>query len=229
MILRNNTVARRKDLRNDRKKSEYSKLVVLTEPDSLAAESYKELRTQLAPKIDQKQLSSLLITSSESNTGKSVLASNLAILLAQTGYKTLIIDVNFNNPSLDLYFYPSRNSISEYLVSDNPDPIDKYYSFTSVDNLFILSCRKRFVMKPDPFETEQFNTLMTNLNKQFDIILFDGPAALNSIDTQVLSEKVDGTLLVVKRDTTRKKELQLTQTYLNNAGASILGVVMNTL
>lgn len=222
-------MARRKDLRNEKKKSEYSKLVVLTEPDSKATESYKELRNQLAPMISANHLSSVLITSSEAKTGKSILASNLAILLAQTGFKTIIIDVNFNNPSLDLFFYPSRNSISEYLVNDTVDALDRYYSPTSVDNLFILSCRKRFVMNPDPFDSSRFNSLLEELTKQFDIIIFDAPAALNSIDTQVLSEKVDGTLLVVKRDNTRKKELQLTQTYLNNSGANILGVVMNTL
>lgn len=199
--------------------------IVEEKPRSVAAESYKTLRTNIQYSSLDKKISSIVITSSEPGEGKSMTSTNLAVTFAQDNKKTLLVDCDLRKPSVHKLFKISNlKGLSEVLIGSETLE-DSLYLYN--DNLTVLPSGH---IPPNPSEmlsSKAMGNLLTKLKEDYDVIILDSPPLQAVTDAQLLSVKADGTILVLKANTTKKESVFQAKELLEKVGANILGIVLN--
>ncbi|UCE05630.1 MAG: polysaccharide biosynthesis tyrosine autokinase, partial [bacterium] len=171
------------------------RLITHFAPKSPISEAYRSLRTSIQYAKADTQLKTIVVTSPGPQEGKSTTVANLAITIAQTGTKTLLVDTDLRRPVLHSIFNLSRSKgISNYLVGKVglEDTIFK----TDIDNLYVMPCG---TLPPNPSEllgSKAMKECVNELKSHFDIILFDSAPIMAVTDAAVLSSTVDGVILV---------------------------------
>lgn len=200
-------------------------LVVETKPKSVIAESYRTLRTNIQYSSFDKKYKSIVITSSEQGEGKSTTAANLALSLAQGEKKVVLIDCDLRKPSIHKKFKVSNaTGLSDVLIGK------ELLSNTLKrrgENLFILTSGK---IPPNPSEmlsSKAMSNLLEELKEDFDYIIIDTPPIQAVTDSQILSTKVDGTLLVIRAKETKRESVHNAVNLLKKVNAHIIGTVLN--
>lgn len=192
---------------------------------SISAEAYKSLRTNIQYSSADKKIKSILVTSADPAEGKSTISSNLALSFAEEDKKVILIDCDLRKPSIHKHFRISNAlGLSDLLVGKA--------SFNEVitqfnEKLTILSSGK---VPPNPSEmlgSKNMSTLLYELKTKYDVIVLDSAPLQMVSDAQILSTKVDGTILVIKYKTTKKDTLLQAKNLLESVRANILGIVLN--
>jgi polysaccharide biosynthesis transport protein len=184
---------------------------VLKEPRSVFAESYKALRTALLLSSVGGPPKKVLVTSSISDEGKTTTAVNLALVLAQSEKRVLLIDGGLRT------YLAGRNS-GEELLGRGPLP-----------NLAVITAGP---IPPNPSEllsSERMKALLDVLGGQFDIIICDSPPILSVTDSRLLSRLFDGTILVTRGAKTTYEMARRSLKLLRGVNAHVLGIVINAL
>ena len=189
-------------------------------------ESYRSLRTSILLSNSGKPPRTILVTSSVPGEGKTTTVANIGIVLAQTGARTLLVDLDMRKPSLDDKFNcTGEKGISSYL-SGNSD-LSSLIRPTTYPNLFILPAGFR---PPNPAEligSDKMELGLKLLGDYFKYIVVDSPPVLAVTDALVLSPRVDGVVLVVQGGSTSKDVVRRAGGHLMDVGARILGAVIN--
>lgn len=199
--------------------------IVEDKPKSIAAEAYRTLRTNIQYSSFDKDLRTVVVTSSEPGEGKSTTAGNLALSFSQAERKTILIDCDLRKPSLHKRFKISNLiGLSDILIGKEhiEDALKKHN-----DNLYVLTSGK---LPPNPSEmlgSNAMGKLLEELKACFDIIVLDSAPIQAVTDAQILSTKVDGTILVVRAEKTKKDSVIQAKELLQKVGANIVGVVFN--
>jgi len=199
--------------------------VMLTNPDSLAGEAYRQVRTCLLFSGPASQRRSLLITSPSPGDGRTAVALNLAASVAQGGRKVLVVDANFRQPSVsNLFPQAPKSGLSSALVGQG-NWIDNVYEADR--NLFVMSAGP---LPPNPAEllgSEQMRTMIGEMTAQYDQVIFDAAPALVVTDPAVLSTLVDGVIIVVRAGANTFGIVQRTRDMFLRVGAHVIGSVLN--
>jgi capsular exopolysaccharide synthesis family protein len=201
-------------------------LVTLGE-DSPVVEAYKALRTNLLFSSVDKEVKTIVITSAVANEGKSRTAANLAIVLAQAGHRTLLVDADFRRPSQHRIFGRVRNvGLSNLFVQD-----------TSDSSLFVLDEQVRHLVilgsgptPPNPSEllgSAQMKALLARFREGFDYVVMDTPPVNAVTDASVLAASSDAAILVVETNKATYTGVLHAKQSLERVGARVLGSVMN--
>ncbi|WP_143315790.1 CpsD/CapB family tyrosine-protein kinase [Clostridium sp. HBUAS56017] len=199
--------------------------IVEKKPKSISAEAYRTLRTNIQYSSFDKEIRTIVVTSSEPGEGKSTTAGNLAMSFAQAEKRTIIIDCDLRKPSLHKKFKISNLiGLSDVLIGKEKinSAIHEYN-----DNLSILTSGK---LPPNPSEmlgSKSMSKLLQELRNYFDIIVLDSAPLQAVTDAQILSTKADGTVLVVRAEKTKRDSVIQAKALLDKVGANILGVVLN--
>jgi capsular exopolysaccharide synthesis family protein len=192
-----------------------------------AAESFRLLRASLQVAAADRSLRSLLITSSDPGDGKSIVAANLAAVMAQAGHRVLLVDADLRRPSLhELYGVPNEVGLTTLLQDVQAKAADALLP-TGVNGLSLLTSGS---LPPNPGEllvSPAMRARLAELCGLADVVIFDSPPALAVSDAAVLSGLVDSTVLVVNAQRTRGPHGAHTVATLQRAGAHILGIVVN--
>ena len=215
------------------------KLVTINQPRSPISEAYRSLRTAVQfSTIDRTGCAALMVTSPSPTEGKSLTTANLAIVIAQAGYRVLVLDADLRRPVMHKIFGLDNSSgLTEFLChvksNDLEESIDAWsengFHDTLVEGLKVMTCGS---IPPNPSELLGSNTylrLVDSLKKRFDYIVLDSPPVLIVTDSVVLSTRVDTTILVIDADKTQKNQLRQTVDRLREVNANILGIVVNRL
>jgi len=192
-----------------------------------AAEAYKALRTSLLFSTIDRELKTVVITSSAPGEGKSRTASNLAFVLAEAGHKTLLVDADFRRPSQHRNFGRIQNlGLSNLILQD----IDEDAAITMVEgvpNLWLLTSGPT---PPNPSEllgSGRMKELMTRLKSSFTYVILDTPPVNAVTDSSILAASASATILVVEQGSTTLPALGHAKQMLDRVGANTIGVVMN--
>jgi capsular exopolysaccharide synthesis family protein len=200
-------------------------LVSQRQPQSLMAESFRQLRTSLLFASDQ-PVRSLLITSPNPGDGKSTVAANLAIAMAHAGSRVLLIDANFRRPSLGRVFdVPETVGLSNVLVGVNT--IAEAVQATSVENLDVLPGG---VSPPSPAEllgSQSMRQLIVDQGKAYDRVIIDGAPMLVVADNYLLADIVDGIVLVFAAGANTRGMAQRTVRQVLALRGRVFGGVLN--
>lgn len=206
-----------------------NKIVSFFQPSSLVAEQFRRLRSYII-KPDQKQSPrTILVTSSVAGEGKSLIAINLAVTIAvELNSHALLVDCDLRNPSISRFFgLDDSRGLSDYLLekAEIPDLLVK----SSVDKLAVLPGG---AIQENPVEliaSNRMKTLIQELKSRYEdrYIILDSSPLLATTEPTVLTEMVDGILMVVKIGETPRESIQQALTLVNKE--KILGVVLNNL
>ena len=203
-------------------------LTVLKNPSSPSAESYRALRTAILFSTAPRPPQVLLVTSGQPNEGKTCTCLNLAFVLAQRGARVIVIDSDLRKPSISgTLHFPSREGGLTGVLTGACSLESALQPVASADNVWVLPAGP---VPPNPAEllsSPSMEKVLQELRQQFDHVLLDSPPALMFTDATILSNWVDGVLLVVHGGTTAKRSLVRSYRTLKMAGCRILGVIMN--
>lgn len=201
-------------------------VVTLKTPKSPAAEAYRTLRTNIQFLALQNKIQTIVITSSKSREGKTTIASNLAVVMAQMGSKVLIVDCDQRKAKIHKVFDVSNDKgLSDVLINEVnfKDVLKKIF----LENLYILTAGTISPNPSDLFASIQMKNLMDELKSCFDYIILDTPPINKVTDTQLISQYSDGCVLVVASRETNVEEIVKSKKLLENIKNRILGVVLN--
>jgi len=201
-------------------------LVTYTDPTGQIAEQFKTVRTNIQFSSVDKDLHSVLFTSSEPSEGKSTVSNNMAVTWADQGTKVVLVDADMRRPTVHKSFNVSnRAGLTNYLsgTMELADVVQK----TIVDNLSVVTSGP---VPPNPAElldSERFKVFMRQLAAEYDLIVLDSPPVNTVTDSQLLAAQVDGTILVVPQGIADKNGVRRAKMLLETVHANILGAIMN--
>jgi capsular exopolysaccharide synthesis family protein len=202
------------------------KLVTASEPRSANAEAYRMLRTNISFSSVDKPIQTILVTSASPTEGKSITAANLAVTMAQAGYRTTLVDCDLRKPTQHKVFNVSNDvGLTNALLSHAN--LNSFMRPSRVDNLRVLTTGP---LPPNPAEllgSRSMTTLLNALHGESDVIVVDSPPVLAVADAAILSRMSDGVLLVVDSGKTKRESALRAKEALEQAGARVLGVVLN--
>ncbi|NLK93566.1 MAG: CpsD/CapB family tyrosine-protein kinase [Clostridiales bacterium] len=199
--------------------------IVEEKPKSIVSENYRVLRTNIQYSSFDKDIKSIVITSSEPSEGKSTTAGNIALSFAQTNEKTIIVDCDLRKPSLHKKFKVSNLlGLSDVLIGKESleGSVNKYN-----DYLDILTSGK---IPPNPAEmlgSKTMEKLLEVLKEKYRYVILDTAPLQAVTDAQILSTKVDGIILVIRAEKTKKESMLQAKGLLEKVGANIIGTVLN--
>ncbi|MBQ6830124.1 MAG: CpsD/CapB family tyrosine-protein kinase [Clostridia bacterium] len=188
-------------------------------------EAYKAIRTNLLFALSTSENKIVAISSAEPNAGKSTSAANLAITMAQTGAKVLLIDGDMRKPSLHKTFRVKRtNGLS--MILSGLAPLEDCIFREVAKGLDLIPSG---TIPPNPSEllgSAAMDNLLTEISKQYDYVFIDMPPLGVVTDALILSSKVAGISLVCRQKQTTYEELKAAIDNIHNVGGRFLGVII---
>jgi non-specific protein-tyrosine kinase len=199
-------------------------LVTVANPDKLAAESFRILRTNLQLAGSDRQLASVLITSPSRGDGKSDITANLAVTFARAGKRVVLIDANLRRPQIAALFgIPDQNGLANLL---DPDAALELVQVESIPGLSILPSGGTTPHSSEILGSQRMYDLIQSYKAQADVVLLDSPPLWYS-DALALAPQVDGVLLAVSKDMTGRENTINAVESLRLVGARLIGTVFN--
>ncbi|WP_198598589.1 polysaccharide biosynthesis tyrosine autokinase [Salinibacter altiplanensis] len=200
-------------------------LVGVLKPYSAATEAYRKVWTNLQLGRPDGESGTVLVTSPGSGDGKSLTAANLAVIAAQAGHATLLVDGDLRRPRLHEVFDVSRDpGLTETLQNDLEEHAMKR---PLADNLCVLPAGTEVESPAKVLGSARFREFLGEAEQYFDHIIVDSSPVLATADGPMLSDLCDTTLCVARAGTTTEDELNDTLKVLGEVGADVAGVVFN--
>lgn len=200
-------------------------LIVDKEPKSPISEAYRTVRTNIEFSSLDKEMKLILITSSGPQEGKSTTSSNLALAMAQSGKKTLLIDCDLRKPTIHKKYKISNRIGLSNLLADGLKLSDAVFCFGK--GIDILTSG---TIPPNPSEMLSSNKMkifLQEASKVYDRIILDSPPLNAVTDAQILATIADGVVLVVGSGVTDIEMAKRAKELLDKVKANILGAVLN--
>ena len=201
-------------------------LPTLNQAASPAAEAFRALRTTIQFQAEEHGRKSLLVTSAAPQEGKSLVAANLATALAQMGLSVALIDANVRTPSLhDAFGVSQEPGLADYLSGAAGAPA--YHEDCGAEGLSLLAAGTVPEHAPELLASRRMADLINDIARERDHVILDTPPILLAADAAALARYVDGVLLVVRANQTRRDQIQRAKAMLEQIDARVVGVVFN--
>ncbi|MBI5115658.1 polysaccharide biosynthesis tyrosine autokinase [Candidatus Poribacteria bacterium] len=205
---------------------EDGELVTAFHPKSAISEAFRNIRTNILFSTLGTGGRTLLVTSSGTQEGKTLFACNLAVTLAQLQKKVLLIDSDLRRPRIHKVFgIKDSPGLSNILAGQLP--LEKCARPTAGGNLSLLPCGP---IPPNPSEllsSKAMEDLIAEARQNYDVVIFDSPPVLLVTDPAIVSNKVDGTIVLASVGRTQRHSLRRTVSALGEISARVIGIVLN--
>ena len=209
-----------------RTRTDADNLVVGSPQRTVAAEAYTVLRTNLRFGTIDTVL--LLVSSANPDEGKTTTLTNLAVAIAQTGRRVVVVDSDFRRPALHRVFGLSNLAgLSNALLSREPK-LSRFLQPTRFENLSVVTSGPLPRHPSELLSSHRMDAVVDALRTEAEITLFDSPPALAVADASILAAKVDGTMLVVDAGRTDLQGVQRAREALGSE-TRVVGVILNRL
>jgi tyrosine-protein kinase Etk/Wzc len=206
--------------------SKEPRLLSVSAPTELAIESLRSLRTSLHFAMLEARNNVLMISSPTPGVGKSFVSSNLAVIIAQTGKRVLLIDADMRKGYLHkLFNLTPKHGLSDTLAARLKS--NEVINHTEVRNLDFISCG---FAAPNPSELlmhDNFNKLITDLSPLYDLVIVDTPPILAVTDATLVGRQSGTCLLVTRFGLSTAKEIEACKRRLLHNGILIKGAIFN--
>jgi non-specific protein-tyrosine kinase len=204
------------------------KLVAALDKQSPIAEAYRMVRAHLdAAELDQ-PIRTIVVTSAEPLEGKSTTTANLAVALAQTGKRVVVVDADLRRPTLHTIFQRTNaRGLATALRRQSNESISDHLMPSGIENLHLMPSGPSMLNPTELLGAQRLSMLIEELKTQADLILFDSSALLHVVDPMLLMRGCDAALLVVHANKTRIEALIKARDQIVQSGTRLLGVVLN--
>ncbi len=173
----------------------------------------------------------IVMTSPDAGDGKTTVATNLAIALAQIGRRVVIVDADMRKPRLHQVFDVDPQGGLADLLDNNESieggPISDLVSETQLPNLFILPTAVASEGTVAKLHSSRLQGLLDRLRREFDVVIVDSPPMLHISDARVLGSRADGVVLVFRARKTTIEDALAAHDCLSQDGTKILGTILN--
>ena len=205
----------------------HKSLTTVHSSKSMAAEAFRGVRTGLYFSTKNEFHKAIQITSPEPGDGKTTLASNLAIAIAQSGKRVLLIDADMRRPKIDkLYSVINNQGLSTVL--DGKTSLDQsIIPIEDVPNLSVLPSGPSPSNPSEQLTSERFAEILEECKEQYEVVLIDSPPLLPVTDAAVVAPRVDGVILTLKLAKNARVQAVRAMEILSNIDCKVLGVVVN--
>lgn len=201
-------------------------LITMNDPNALASESYKMARTNLHFMSIDKEQQIIMITSSTSEEGKTTTACNMAVTFAQSGKKILLVEADLRRARVHTIMnLPQEPGITS-LLADRSSIEENIHHIEEVEGLDVMTAGP---FPPAPAEllgSEAIGEFFEEAKGMYDMIIIDAPPILHVTDAAILSRVVDGVVLVIAANESKKKSIVRAKKALDAVGAKFLGVIL---
>jgi len=205
------------------KKRKYGEYLNL---DSVNAKAFYELKANIQFMCQDNKSKVIMISSAEKNEGRSTTAAYLALVMAQSGKKTILIDCDQKNSNIhNMFNLLNDKGLVNFLTSDIK--LESAVKVTKQKNLSIITSGEVTLNNSELFVSANFNNFLKALKEDFDYIVLDTSPLNEGADAKIISRQADGCVLVVKSGKTERKTAAKAKDILRKVGANIIGVFMN--
>ena len=205
-----------------------SSLVMVTEPKSPIAESFRALRTNIQYINYDRKLKTLMVTSSGPGEGKTFVLTNLAVALAEAGHRVIVICSDMRRPAVHQFFHLSNTEgLSTVLVGKKT--MEECMKSSGKHNLKVLPSGP---LPPNPSEligSKRMNEVLAASKAQADLVLIDTPPVLAVSDAAVLAPRADGVIVVVNMEGSKRDEAKKARDLLLQVNSNLVGAVLNNI
>jgi capsular exopolysaccharide synthesis family protein len=204
-------------------------LVVLADGHSRVAEAYRTLRTNLLFSSLDREIRTIVVTSSVPHEGKSRTAANLACVLAQAGHSTVLVDADFRRPMQHRIFGRIRNlGLSNLMLRDVPEE-ELVWPVQRVPNLSLVASGPTPPNPSDLLGSAQLRSLLAAFRERHRYVVIDTPPVNAVTDPTVIAAHADATILVIEQGVTTFPAVLRASQALTRVGANVIGAVVNKL
>lgn len=202
-------------------------LNVFHDPKSAAAEACRSIRTNLLFLGGDAPLKSLVVTSPGPKEGKTTTAINVAVTMAQSGARVLLVDTDLRRPRVHRAF-GLTNKLGISSVIAGQEELESVIVSTDVPNLDVLPCGP---LPPNPAEllhTHRFGEIMGRCAERYDRVIYDSPPTSAVTDPVIIGNRADGVVLVIRAGHTTRGAAAFARRQLADGKARILGSIINS-
>jgi len=212
-------------------------------PRSAMAEAVRGLRTNLLLRILDRDVKTLVVTSAAQGEGKTTLALNLALAMAQLGKRTLLVETDLRNPSIRHMLGIRRDPGVTDVVLGSVSLADAALNFADLmlgkagmeslldspgtDNFFVLPSGRRAPNPSELMSSRGFADLLAEAREQYDCVILDSAPVLSVADASVLASQADGILCVVRVGRVPRAALRRAKSIMDGTKAPLIGVCLN--
>jgi len=190
------------------------------------AEAFRGIRTEVMLRSDLRQVKTGMVTSTSPQEGKTTVAVNWAIALAQTGNKVLLIDADLRKPQIGQAFNMKADKGLSTLLSEK-DTATVYIKKTDIENLHVLPGGPVPQNPAELLGSRKMRTLVAEAAERYDSVIIDASPVLGVADANILSTMVDCVVLVVKASMNRRALVMRAKNQLASVNARLAGAVLN--
>lgn len=205
-------------------------LITKNDPKAPASEAFREIRTNLHYKGIDKELKTVVITSPSLGDGKTVTVANMAVALAKSGKKVLVIDADLRMPKVHLYFgIENEKGLTNLIKGDAEDRDINALTLKDIPNLSVITSGP---IPPNPAEilsSNKMQKLLEDLKEGYEFILIDTPPVGQVTDAAILAGIADGTIMVFACGQTRIDIAKRAKKALESVNSNIIGTVLTKL
>jgi non-specific protein-tyrosine kinase len=189
-------------------------------------ESFRRLRTNILAVGDPDLTQVVLLTSAKRGEGKSTVAANLAVTMAQSGRQVVVVDCDLRLPATHkLFDLPNKRGLTNILTGEVT--LEEALQLSTFTRVQVITSGP---LPPNPTEllgSQQMTDVINQLKRQFDFVILDTPALLSVADAAVLAPSADKVILVIAQSQTRRNDVQTVRQQLSTVRVNSMEVVVN--
>ncbi|MDR1491202.1 MAG: polysaccharide biosynthesis tyrosine autokinase [Planctomycetaceae bacterium] len=204
-----------------------SEVVAYHKPKSPESETFRGLRTSLLIGAKVQDHSVLQVTSTNPHDGKTTIAANLAVSIANSKRRVLLVDCDFRSPNMHSVFgIANGTGLSNYLHGEKN--FDDILLTTPVENLTLITAGTNRTNPAEILSSPLFQNFLKESKEKFDMVVIDSPPTLAVSDTCIIASEVDHVLLTVRAVKNGRPSVLHAVYLLREVGANICGIAINT-
>lgn len=211
----------------DQQQRKGTTLITVTKPNSVVAEQFRTIRTNIQFSMIDKDLKTIIFTSSGPWEGKSTVAANIASVFADQGKRVCLVDADMRKPTVFKTFNLHNNIGLSNLITTRDLRVEDVIQHVDRAGLDILASGP---VPPNPSEllnSNRMNEVIKILEDKYDLVLFDMPPVVSVTDAQIMATKTDGVVFVIRRGIAHTDDVKHAKELLDMVHANVLGVVFN--
>jgi len=196
-------------------------------PPDRFPDRFHEVKTKLVTRFSEEPIKTIMLTSTAHGSGSSTMAANFATTLARDcRLNVLLIDANLRSPRLhEVFNIEGNQGLSNLLTMEEEET--SLLKKVGHGNLHVIPCGKKIMGPLTLFESIRFEKTLKMMRERFDYVILDAPPINSNAESRVIATRVDGVILVLESGKTRHQVAIKAKQEMEEAGAKVLGVILN--